>query len=215
MGNNKVIGIIREFIISAKEKILLEDGKHRFSGANYLLNQILRQYIIDDSHCFISEEAKKTWEKLELSKDTYKKDGTYKHSQDMEDYWYQRRIYITSVKGDIQLYDKKGTHYRTGAIINDSFQYNHLFHDEHIVTISDIIQALFDLVPNNLTDDKISNILDKIYICRILKSEREKLDGKEKNSRGLCYKDVIKIYFEDSKVNIKVLYEYHGGNKWE
>ena len=71
-------------------------------------------------------------------------------------------------------------------------QYNDVFHDEHIIPLEMIINELKEIKKPDINEDtynQVRKILDKIYICKMLKSEdRDLLDSRKRKST-----DVIEV----------------------
>ena len=72
----------------------------------------------------------------------------------------------------------------------DGFIFRDVFHDEHMIPISLIIDELVSLP--NTNEDSVKAILGNIYICRILKSEDRTLPIKYK--RPFDLQEVISMY---------------------
>ncbi len=137
-------------------------GSSRIRGAHYLLGQVVRQYGIPDNNHYISKEAKLLWNKLS--------------DDNIWNYTYTNPVVL---KDDITLPKYVGAEkkprenraYRKG----DRLEFNSVFHDEHIISIKEIIRQL-DSIPDEALDyDHVKRVLDSIVICRILKEEDKKL----------------------------------------
>ena len=128
MQQNRILDIIINLLSGIKNKNSIveefeDDTKMTLNGASYLLNQTLRQYNIPKSHYFISEKASELWDKIstdDMLKYTYR-DKVTKSTQEI--------VYIDKYKGG----EKEA--YQKQAILTkgDSFTYNDVFTDEHIV----------------------------------------------------------------------------------
>ena len=137
----------------------LDDGTNRLWGAKYLLGQVLRQYRINDNHIFISVAADKLWKEIT--------------DKEMKDYHYTMKV-TTKKDCRLKLYtgaskQAKETDLKSGS----TFQYRQVFHDEHVIPIADIIDKLINL--DNLNHGNVQEILNNIYICRMLKMENANL----------------------------------------
>jgi hypothetical protein len=74
--------------------------------------------------------------------------------------------------------------------MGDSFIFRDVFHVEHIIPISMIIDRLVELdEKDELNDETINETLNLIYVCRITKQEDRSI--KEKCNRSLVVNDVI------------------------
>ncbi len=124
----------------------------------------------------------------------------------MGDFWYRDKVYNTKDNYvTISKYTGASNTPHEPEVLKkgESFYYREVFHDEHIVTINDIIDELLSL--KDVTKENVISILDKIYICRMLKSEDRSLYPKRHRSTAVNevldgpYKEhnitVIKGYF--------------------
>ena len=135
-------------------------------GAHYLLGQVIRQYAIPDANHYISEAAGKLW--VSISDDNI---WNYVYVDKFEikcDYVLPR--YVGSEKDPRE----KEKSYQKG----DKVKFNSVFHDEHIISIKEIINQLDSIPKDELNYDNVKSILDKMTICRILKKEDKTLPHK-------------------------------------
>lgn len=197
---NKVVNILIEFIKAAQN---LNNGKkpdrvecvddgvmYGFSSTPYLLGQLIRNYSQDWNHYLISEEALKTWKALT--------------DDDMRFIWGRNKVNCTK-DNDLILYKYKGNSNDSEEVKikkGDTFTYNDIFHDEHIVTISDIEKELLAL--EDVTKENVIRILDKIYVCRMLKVEDRGIYPKRHRSNN--YREVLDGPYK--KAGIKVIEGY-------
>ena len=142
-------------------------------NANYLLGQIIRQYQIPKSNFYISKRAFERWH--QISED------------DIWNYSYRSKIVV---QGETVVKKYKGASsdgeqvtLGTGA----DFVFNDVFHDEHIIPINVIIKKLKSLESYNY--ENVSQILDQICVCRMLKEEDRRI--KEKSKRPCDVKTVV------------------------
>ena len=160
MQQNMILDIIINLLIGIKNNNQLfekndRNGSMCLGGCSYLLNQTIRQYQISKSHYFISEKAFDLWNKIstdDIFKYTYR-DKVVKNTED--------EVSIDKYKGSEKKPFKESLSIKKG----DSFIYNDVFTDEHIVTVSNIIDELLNLPTYDYVS--ITKILDKIYICKI------------------------------------------------
>lgn len=201
---NKVLDIIIYLLEGYKNGKTLKsvnvDGDETIlHSCGYLLNQTIRQYEIPKSHVFVSEKALETWKNI--SKNDIK---NYAH----------RDIIQKEIEKPIEIDKYKGEEKRPSETIElkfgDKFVYNDVFTDEHIVTISNIIEELCKLPePHNYAS--VKKVLDKIYICKMLKSEDRKI--KHRKKRSIEYKNVIMGEYCDVGITV-VGFDYHINNQF-
>lgn len=90
--------------------------------------------------------------------------------------------------------------------VGSKFDFRSVFHEDHIVTIKDIIDSLTKLEFTEDTQenyDKVQDVLSRIYTCRVLKEEDRRLNKISKNSRGTTnYKEVIENVYKKAGVEI-------------
>lgn len=193
MEQNRVLDIIINLLIGIKNDNKLigkscNDEEILLNGCSYLLNQTIRQYQFPESHYFVSEKAQELWNKIS--------------SDDIFNY-----VYRDTVTKDIEgvvVVDKfrggEGTPYAKESIVKgDKFIYKDVFSDEHIVTVSDVIKELLDL--SNFDYESVEKILNKIYICKMLKSEDRSIMNKK--SRSTDYREVILNDYYDVDIRVR------------
>ena len=169
----------------------LEDGKNRLWGAKYLLNQVLRQYRINDDHIFISIAADKLWKEITDGKVEIK---NYNYTMQIP---VHKECTLDLYKGAANIPFEKAKTLKP----SDTFQYRQVFHDEHVIPIEMIIKKLEG--EKNLTYENVQKILDNIYMCRMLKSENIELNKGNRNTREWDVKKTIEeIYNEKHHIEI-------------
>ena len=164
-----------------------ENGGHILWGIKYLLGQIIRQVGVPDDRKHLSEKALEKWKKLGLEEN------------DIWNYNYQDKI---TVDTPVCIESFKGSEKESTTVeINGKgdFAFNDVFHDEHIVPIHDILKELLDLSKDKLTKDKIAEYLDKIHICRILKSEDKAIHPSYNRGYELDYKKIYENIYKNAK----------------
>ena len=160
---------------------------YAFWNPDYILGQLLRQYIICKDKFFLSKKAAELWNKIS-SKDIWMFSYRDKIVCEFDNIVWVKSYAGASSKFTLQKLCK-----------NNTFIFNDVFHDDHIVPISIIKKELFNL--SDYTYENVSKVLDKICICRMLKEEDRKI--KEKSKR---FTDHIKVINEIySKYNIEIL----------
>lgn len=143
---------------------------YTLGSSRYLLGQTVRQYWIPNDHIFISEAAKETWNRItsqSIRGCSYQATVVFEKDESLTVYEYTGASKTPMVK---QL--KKG----------DFFHYRQVFHDEHVVGVEDILDALCELPDDKLNEQNVIGILDHIYICKILKKEDRELQRSGRNT---------------------------------
>ena len=194
MQQNKILDIIINLLNGIKNgnQLLEKVDDNRtigLGGCAYLLNQIIRQYQIPQSHYFISEKAFELWTKIStdnIFKYTYRD----KVTKNVNDY-----VQVDKYKGGEKDPYQKQAILKKGA----NFIYNDVFTDEHIVTVSNIIDELLNLPTYEYSS--IIKILDKIYICKMLKGEDHII--KNRSNRSTDYREVIVRDYSEAGIKIK------------
>lgn len=174
-NKNAVLDIVIELVNGVKNggSLVAHNGTHRneLHTCKYLLNQVLRQYNIPQKNYFISVKAKQLWDQLT--------------DKDINNYFYREKIKCNNnqpviVKSYIGTSNK---FIEKTLKAGDSFIYKDIFHNEHIIPIEVVIKKLLAL--ENLCYNKVEEILDNIYVCRILKEEDRKIKQKHKRPDDL------------------------------
>ena len=158
--DQEVLDFIIYLIKSHKENISkssLQDFSIKGS-AKYLLSQTIRQMYIPHDNMYISEGALALWQEY-ISDDI--KTKNYRDPITCKKDWDNRPKY-TGAKNTCETIQK------TPA--GSSFAFNEVFHDEHIIPVSDIINMLLELqLDNNASDyQKIEQVLTNLCSCKIL-----------------------------------------------
>ncbi len=93
--------------------------------------------------------------------------------------------------------------HRNGGKFSKFYKEN--FHDEHIVTVHDIIEELLSQrkTKGDLTDKEISDVVEKTYICIMLKIENAKLIGNNvrKTRKTLNFQKIINELYKEKGIN--------------
>ena len=85
---------------------------------------------------------------------------------------------------------------------NKSIQFNKEFIQEHTTPVADIKEELKDLVQNNnICFQFIEDILEKMHISRILKTEDEKI--KKNSGRGLDFEDIANDCYQGAGIEFQ------------
>ena len=192
MEKNEVLDVIMKFARAIRETpktnkknphYYFDDSENRLWSANYLLNQILRQYYIDDKHILVSKKAQELWEKIAIEPDikrfNYRKTFTSKENIEIKMYSGAKNDGVTTLIREKQK-----------VIWND------IFHDEHVIPIDTIIKRLVN--EPELNYEKTKKILADIVICKMLKEENNVLDKKGYRTKR---KETVKQTIEDIYIN--------------
>jgi len=164
------------------------------AGAKYLLGQTLRQIILPQENIYLSHKADILWKKLRIET-----------NDDISDYVWQKRVFNENLK-DIEVDTYKGaSKTASGRTLSkgDYFHFREVFHDEHIIPMKLIIDKLFSL--EELTHDNVMGIINKISICRMLKSEDRKI--RERYKRPFSKSEVIEDIYLKYDIYLKE-YDY-------
>lgn len=183
MEQNKILNIIITLLEGAKtEKRILIDKDLALHECSYLLNQTIRQYEIPKDHVLVSKKAKELWEQLS--------------TKSIFDYRYKDQIKKdTDGETTISLYRgaEKNPYSKKTISKGDTFTYKDVFTDEHTITVSDIIKGLSVLEDPN--PEYVKEILDKVYICKMLKAEDRSIQAKKHRGTSLDYKEAIRNHY--------------------
>lgn len=173
-----------------------KNAEFNFCSAGYLLNQMIREFYVPSDHYLVSKKAKELWDKLT--------------SDDINKYFVGKFIVCDRADNiEVSLYKgNSNMPYESVKIQkNQKILYNSIFHNEHIVTIKDIIDELLKIdIP---TPENVSIILNKIYICRMLKSENSNIIA-HKHRCSLDYKKILENEYANTKSKQKIeIYSYN------
>lgn len=207
---NNVLDIIICFVESYKNETKewspniqssYKDKKYFIWNTHYLLGQILRQVNIPEDYILLSKGAKEKWEQLS---------PVGKNGSDITNYYYRESL-IANCKEPVEVQEYKGSESKgeKRTITNgETFIFRDIFHLEHTIPINVIIDELLKLSnENNLNYDSVSSVLNKMYICRMLKEEdRKSIDPKHKSKRSIEIETVLKeVYKVDEPNGIKII----------
>ena len=167
-----------------------EKGGRIIWGVDYLLGQILRQIDVPDERKHLSVGAIEKWKELGF---------------DEKDIWKYNYQAWVSCNTSVTVIEYKGAS-KNGVEVsvakNGGFTFREVFHDEHIVPINDILEELFKIPKEQLSHDIISEYLDKIHICRMLKSEDRNIHPKYNRGCDLDFKRVYDEIYKKCGVTI-------------
>ncbi len=191
MNADLIIRLLQLYHDAPNEGALIhEDYTFDKNGVSYLLNQTIRQLWLPKEHYLVSVKAQDLWDRIT--------DG------DIRDYFYRDRV---KVKCDSKLpyyigNAKKPSEYWTYKK-GKTFSYRSVFHDEHIVPVDTIVKELLNL--ETITPETVKSVLDKIYICKMLKEE-----DRSGGENGNCQIPKYKRNSDDYKAIIEKYYHPNG-----
>lgn len=174
----------------------------KLGGSKYLLNQSIRQLWNRPGHVFATKKALDLWKKLKIGKPIfeyyYQKPVFYKNEEPVHIKCFKGANKTPYWEDNIRYTGKKGY-----------FRFRQVFHLEHIVPINIIIGQLLKIDLNRDKEDvykEIDAILNKIYVCYMLKTENIKLNGVAKNKRSDNYKQVLDVDYKKAGIEIEENY---------
>ena len=153
-----------------------------------ILNKTIRHYIIPSKHWCISEKADKLWKSIT--------------NENIEQYGYQQVIPCNKADGSQSAVFYKGNSGEgtRKSIPNERpIRYNEIFIIEHVIPVAEIIKQLKKMP--HWTRSNVREILDSMYICRMLKEEDRKITRKSK--RGSCFDYILTNIYEPAGIIIK------------
>ena len=169
--------------IESSSIYLLSDYSIKGS-AKYLLRQLIRQINIPHTNMYVSEKALAQWNKI--TNDNIK-EKCYNSRVTCKIDWLDRPKYIGASK----------TSQTEKTYQGESFKYNEVFLDEHVVPVEIIIRELLklDTTSKNIYN-QIDLILQNLTVCKILKDE----NPQNKFNRSLYLEDVLKTDYSQIKM---------------
>lgn len=160
------------------------DKKIWLCNIQYLLNQVLRQISIPKDRCLVSQKALEKWNSLV-------------GDEDINNYYYRENVKVKN-PGIIEEYKgaKKTPEQPRKVEQGDTFIFRDLFHLEHIVPISVIIEELCKLHDESkLNYENVHKVISTIYVCRMLKEEDRNIV--EKHKRPASKGEVIETIYHE------------------
>ena len=190
MNKNEIFEIIRLLAVANKDdnnkryKLVHDNHReYRLWNTHYLLGQVLRQYDVPLERNYVSKKAKELWHKLGIK-------------EDINNFFWKENLDCNCENVVVKCYTGASNKYEEKTVsLGTKLEYRSVFHNEHIIPIDLIREELERLADeNNLTDEKIEELLNKICICRITKEEDRSIKYKYKRSLDLrtCYNEVYK-----------------------
>lgn len=176
MKNDAIIDAILCFLKEyKKENTKKQHNTDDLEGLHYIIGQTIRQYNIPKKNYHLSKGANDLWNKL--SKD------------DIMDYHYIETVVCDKLSKPIICKSYKGAS-KTGDFLslskNSKFVFRQIFHEDHIVPVSLIWEAIRD---NPMDKQSLKKLLDKMHICYLLKEEDRRIPTTK--GRSLDFQETI------------------------
>lgn len=168
----------------------LEGNEAEQEGIRYLLGQTIRQYSVPAEKCHISKAAMELWNELT--------------SSDITNFWYRETVKCDRLESEKILpryVGSSSTPDKDQPIIlhhDSTFCFRDVFHGDHVVPVSLILDELVKL--DRITIEKVQAVLDKMHVCRILKSE-DRLLGRT-HGRTLDFEQTIRNVYLAKNVEL-------------
>lgn len=159
------------------------DNKALRQAFKYLIGQTVRQYIILPDHRYISKKANDLWEELT--------------SSDIRSVGYRRQVTCDTLTTPKIVKTYKGAQNRNGKISlypKEKFVFNDIFHEDHVIPVVYFVDELIQLDLDELTEEKVEDILDGMYIAKILKEEDR---GLPRTKRPHSFDEVIRDTYKE------------------
>lgn len=153
----------------------------------YLLNQSIREYDIPVENYHVSTAALELWKKIT--------------KKDIRGFHYRDVVVCDALETPISvdLYNGASKEGEEKELIpNDSFLFNEIFHEDHIIPVSLILNEIVKM--DTFDENSIKAKLDKMHLCVILKEEDRKL-GRTKE-RSLNFEENKKDVYEAKGIKI-------------
>lgn len=191
--NQNYSHIVVDNIVNLIEIIQQEESKHPYNidhrGAKYLLNQTIRQLWLPINRMYLSVEAEKLFTSL-----GFKEEEIFLHFSRMKIINKTDKVQTVNLyKGaSSKPYDEKSL--KKG----ESFLLREVFHDDHIIPITHIIEKLLTI--NEPNRENVFEVLRDISVCRMLKEEDRRLS---RTKRPYDEKFIIEKLYYDEDIRIK------------
>ena len=133
----------------------------------YLLNQSIREYNIPLENRHVSKKANNLWKKIT--------------TKDIRTFHYRDKVVCENLKSpihNVMFYNSahKNGMPQTLSSNTNSFPFNNVFHEEHIVPVSLILNEMVKM--DTFDDNSIKAQLDKMHLCVMLKKEDRAINSK-------------------------------------
>lgn len=194
--HNNVVMTKNEAIIDSIKSLL--DAYHALSAQSnknetdlnalrYLIGQSIRQYDIPLENHHVSQAALVRWKCLSKDK--------------IEKYHYRDQVKCDNLSKPTRFKlfkgaSKNGTYRR--LVPNNYFIFRDMFHEDHVIPVSLILNAMVSLNPISRTS--IEELLNSMHLCVLLKDEDRHI-GKT-SGRTLNFKDIIKNVYNANGITL-------------
>lgn len=187
MKNDALIDAILCFLKEYKnEAAKSQPNKEDLEELHYLIGQTIRQYGIPAKNFHLSQGAKDLWDKLS--------------TKNIMDYHYKDIVVCDKLSRTITCESYKGAS-KTGDSIslskNSKFIFRQIFHEDHIVPVSLIWEAMRD---NPMNKQSLKKLLDKMHICYLLKEEDRRIPTTK--GRVLDYQKTIDNIYIPARIRL-------------
>lgn len=176
--------------IKNEEKVIRINSKTAFNDSKQMLRDVIRKFKVGRDHVYISNNAQKLWNNIMVKNDMY-------------NYQYTDRIICTK-KSDskVKLYksNENKSFSTTTLSLGNEYKYNNIFHDDHMILLSVLINRLTSY--DRINEKEVNELFDNIYICKMLKEEDRNIGKKYRLNRPYDIDEIKRIY-KDNGVEIK------------
>lgn len=182
---------VKDAYIKSPEGLIGNLGNNK-----YIFNQILRHIWINPENVFVSEEALALSTKLEIEDEIF-------------NYHYREKVTCNNEDPiELRIYKGASNDYlvnQFGKTKNKYFTFRDIFHIDHIIPISTIVEKLMSI---NLSKDKeviyrdVDSILNNISICYLTKKEDRELNKIGKSKRYDTLDECLSITYKQAAINV-------------
>jgi hypothetical protein len=171
-----------------------EESRHPYTmthgGAKYLLNQTIRQLWLPASRRLLSIEAEQLFNRLGYDE------------EELFTFFYRMQVINKSDEAvSVSLYKGASSKpYEANKLLKpkESFLLREVFHDDHIIPITHVIEKLLTITePNRET---VLDVLKDVGVCRMLKGEDRKVT---RTKRTYDEKFIIENLYYETGIRIK------------
>ncbi len=171
----------------------------KLDGPSSLLNTVLRHVYCNKGRRCVSEKAQELWIQLGLEPD-----AIFYH------YYHDRVVYQNEQPVKVSVFTgSKGTKDEDRIVYKGDeygyFKFNDVFHEEHIVPVNMIAKRLLKVDLNKPIDEiykEFNEIIDRLAICRMLKTEDKVLNKGKKTKREPEIQEVIDGSYNNAGIKI-------------
>lgn len=147
----------------------------------YIMGQAIRQYRIPSENWHVSKAAYDLWKRLT--------------DENIKDFTYREVICVKEDDNEVGIYiGNEKDPSKKGVTKGSKIPYNSLFHDEHTIPVSRIVDELLNK-DSQVTESEIETVLNGIHICKITKAEDR--DVEKKYKREGTFEEIVKNVYGD------------------